>query len=340
MDSAAQLVMLGYDRPGLEPAFRSLLERYPVGGVLLYGDALGPPDELRALTAELQRCAAGGARCAAPTLPLFIAADQEGGRIQAWGPPYQEPFPAAAEVGWEYQASGERLEITLLGMEIGRQLQAVGINLDFAPVLDVHTRPENPIIGDRSFGSDPELVAAAGTAFLEGLQAAGVLACGKHFPGHGDTDLDSHLALPVVSHAEERLRTVELVPFAAAISRGLEMVMTAHVLYPAWDAERPATVSPAIVDGVLRRELGFSGVVVADTLEMQGLRDRYDLQEAALLALDAGCDLLLSSTEHDRREELLDGLERARHDGRLSPERLAESRRRIANLKLDWLVAA
>jgi beta-N-acetylhexosaminidase len=338
--SAAQLVMFGYDRPTLDADFRSLVERQPLAGVLLHGDALGPPDQVRALTSEIQRSAAGAAGTSAPPPTLLIAVDQEGGRAQAWGPPHQEPIPAAAEIGWEYEASGERLEITLLGMEVGRRLQAAGINLNFAPVLDVHTRPGNPIIGDRSYGPRPELVAEAGGAFIEGLQAAGVLACGKHFPGHGDTEVDSHLALPAVSHGEERLRTVELVPFAMAISRGLEMVMTAHVLYPAWDAERPATVSPAIVDGVLRRELGFSGVVVTDALEMQGLRQRHDLVEAALLALGAGCDLLLSVEEPERRQELLDGLDRALGDGRLSRERLEESLRRVATLKLDWLAAA
>ncbi|MCP4656925.1 MAG: beta-N-acetylhexosaminidase [bacterium] len=329
MTATAQLAMLGFNRPSLDEEFRSRLTRHRPGGVLLYGDALGPADEIRELTAEIRSCVRD--------LPPFIAVDQEGGRVQGWGPPHCEPLPSAAEVGWEYRQSGELMEVTLRAMEIGRSLAAVGINLDFAPVLDVHTNPDNPIIGERSFGAEPELVVEVGCAFIEGLHAAGVVACGKHFPGHGDTDLDSHLALPAVSHGRERLETVELLPFAAAISRGLEVMMTAHVLYPAWDRERPATISPAIIDGVLRDELGFSGLVFTDDLKMRGLRDEHDLLEAGLLALEAGCDVLLSCTEHDRQEMLLEGLAKAQRDGRLTEARLRQSLERIATVKQGWL---
>ncbi len=315
MSATDQLVMLGCDQPSVDDELRRLLERHPVGGVFLHGDALGAPQQVRDLTAELQRLA---------TVPFFIAVNQEGGPAQAWGPPHQAPIPAAAQMGWDYEATGELLEVTLLALEVGRQLKAAGINLDLAPVLDVHTCPENPIIGERSFGARPELVMEVGGAFIEGLHTAGVLACGKHFPGHDAA----------------RLAAVELLPFAAAMSRGLEVVMTAHVVYPAWDGDRCATVSPAIIDGVLRDELGFTGVVVTDELKMEGLRDRHDLVEAGLLALEAGCDLLLSASEPERREELLAGLEQARADGRLSDERLAASIDRIAAVKQGWLVTA
>ncbi len=333
MTSTAQLVMLGYDRPSLEAEMRSLLERYPIAGLLLHGNSLGAPEQVRSLTAEIQACAPRG-------LPFFIAVDQEGGRLQAWGPPHQEALPAAAEVGWQAESSGEMFEVTLAAMNVGRELAAAGINLNFAPVLDIHTRPENPVIGDRSFGTRPELVATVASAYVEGLQAAGVLACGKHFPGHGDTDLDSHLTMPVAGHDEERLHNVELLPFRAAIARGLEAMMTAHVLYPAWDADRPATLSPAIVRGVLREELGFPGVVFTDELSMGGLRDRHDLLDAGLLAIEAGGDVLLSTQEPDRQEELLEGLERARRDGDLSDERMRESVHRIVAVKQGWLVEA
>ncbi|MEE8522746.1 MAG: beta-N-acetylhexosaminidase [Thermoanaerobaculia bacterium] len=331
MTSTAQLVMLGYDRPSLDAETRARLERHPVAGFFLHGDALGPPRQVRSLTAEIQSCAPRG-------LPFFIAVDQEGGRLQAWGPPHQEALPTAAEIGWEAESSGETFEVTLGAMNVGRELAAAGINLNFAPVLDVLTRPENPVIGDRSFGSRPELVSTVASAFVEGLQAAGVLACGKHFPGHGDTDLDSHLALPVVGHDEERLHDVELLPFRAALAHGLETMMTAHVLYPAWDSERPATLSPAIIRGVLRDELGFPGVVFTDELSMRGLRDRHDLLEAGLLSLEAGCDVLLTTQEPDRQDEILEGLERARRDGDLSDERMRESVHRIVAVKQGWLV--
>jgi len=333
MDPIHQLVMLGYDRPTLDAATRSRLAR-GVGGVFLHGDALGPVEQVRALTREIQGCAPH------PLLPFFVAVDQEGGRVQGWGPPHREAIPAAARLGWEVERSGELLEVTLLAVEVGRALAEGGVNLDFAPVLDVATNPDNPIIGERSFGPRPELVARVAGAFVEGLQAAGVLACGKHFPGHGDTDLDSHLALPAVSHDVERLEEVELLPFRAALAQGLEVIMTAHVLYPAWDPDHPATLSSRIVGGLLRDELGFDGVVVTDDLKMAGVRDRHDLVEAALLALDAGCDVVLSCTEPERQDELLEGLEEARHNGRLTEERIRESLRRIVAVKDGWLTPA
>ncbi len=330
MPSTAQLVMLGFDQPSLNDDFRHRLAEHDLGGVFLYGDALGPAEQVQALTAEIQSHAR--------ELPLFIAVDQDGGRVQEWGPPHHEPLPSAAQVGFDYDQSGELIEVTVLAMEVGTRLAEVGINLDFAPVLDVNTNPDNPIIGDRSFGGQPERVVELGCAFIEGLHASGVLACGKHFPGHGDTALDSHTALPVVNHGTEHLWAVELLPFGAAISRGLQTIMTAHVVYPAWDPERAATISPTILEGVLRQELGFGGLIFTDDLKMQGLRDRHDLIDASLLALDAGCDVLLSATEHDRQDLLLDALAKEHRDGRLPEDRVRQSLERIATVKRDWLL--
>lgn len=341
MSLTAQLTILGYDRPTLDAEFRSRLERHPVGGVFLYGDALGAPAQVRALTDELQSCAGAAPRNRGFGLPLLIAIDQEGGRpLQAWGPPHQEVIPPAAQLGADYEAFGERLEVTLLAMEIGRALQAAGINLGFAPVLDVHTCPDNPIIGERSFGSRPELVAEVGSAFLEGLQAAGVLACGKHFPGHGDTDLDSHLTLPAVGHDLARLRDVELLPFAAAMSRGLEVIMTAHVLYPAWDAEHPATLHGRSFRGCCATSSASAASSSPTTSRCAVCAITTTWWSRRCWPARRAATLLLSTTEHDRQEELLESLARAHRDGRLSTERLEESLRRIAALKQDWLVPA
>jgi beta-N-acetylhexosaminidase len=320
-----QLVMLGLDRPQAPPELLGWIRERRLGGVFLYGEALGPVEQTAELTRRLQ--------AAAPGDPLLIAVDQEGGRVQAWGPPHRPALPAAAEVGAAYADSGDAGAVRALARALAAQLREGGINLDFAPVLDVHTNPENPIIGDRSPGPTPELVSAVGRLLVSELQAGGVLACGKHFPGHGDTRQDSHLTLPVVDHPLSRLEAVELPPFAAGIAAGLQTIMTAHVLYPALDPRHPATVSSAIIDGLLRRRLGFDGVVVTDDLAMRGIRDRHDLLEAALAALAAGCDLLLSATEHGRHEALLRGLQQALADGRLDPGRLAASLRRVRRAK-------
>jgi beta-N-acetylhexosaminidase len=324
MERTGQVLIVGLDRPAVPPDLARWIERRALGGVFLYGAALGAPDATRALCRELQARAA---------VPLFVAIDQEGGRVQAWGPPHGPAWPSPREVGAAFARTGDPAPVVALGRRIGRQLAEAGINVDFAPVLDVDTNPANPIIGDRSFGPDAERVRAVGCLFAQGLAAAGVIACGKHFPGHGDTARDSHLTCPVVPADEARLHAVELAPFRGAIAEALPMIMTAHVLYPALDPDRPATLSPAILRGLLRTRLGFEGLVVTDDLKMRGVRDEHDLEDAAVAAFEAGCDLLLSATEHDRHEALLDGLERARRDGRVSPGRWTESLDRIAAVK-------
>ncbi|HEY2734712.1 MAG TPA: beta-N-acetylhexosaminidase, partial [Polyangiales bacterium] len=219
--------------------------------------------------------------------PLFIAVDQEGGRVARLRSPVLSlpPMRALAELE---DPSLIRDAATLLG----RQLQTLGFNLDFAPVLDVDTNPDNPAIGDRSFGRDPAAVVKHARAFAAGLAAGGVAACGKHFPGHGDTLLDSHFDLPRVSHPRERLERIELAPFRA-LQGELPCIMTAHVLFDALDPDRPATLSRPILQGLLRGELGFRGLIWSDDLEMKAVSDRYGVAEAACLAIEAGCDSVL-----------------------------------------------
>jgi beta-N-acetylhexosaminidase len=192
---------------------------------------------------------------------------------------------------------------------MGTELAALGITVDFAPVLDVNTRPENPVIGDRAFGDDAETCARFGVAWVRGLQGAGLLACGKHFPGHGDTTKDSHLDLPVVDQPRERLQRVELAPFRAAATAGVAMMMTAHVVYTALDPKLPATLSEAS-STALRNEVGFSGVLVSDDLEMRAIAARWDTGEAAVASIAAGCDALLVCWTDDKQEQAVEALER------------------------------
>jgi beta-N-acetylhexosaminidase len=217
----------------------------------------------------------------------FIAVDQEGGRVIRVPPPAIQ-LPPMRSLG----LLGKPGLCRRAGAVMGLELLAMGVNVTFAPVLDVDSNPHNPVIGDRSFGSDPVLVGELGNAFIDGLQVRGVLACGKHFPGHGDTHVDSHLDLPVVSHARERLEAVEFVPFrrSAALVGSL---MTAHVVYEGMDPGTPSTLSWKISTDFLRRELGFRGLLVSDDLEMKAIADRHGVERAAVLAIRAGCDVLL-----------------------------------------------
>ncbi len=263
-----------------------------LAGVILFKRNLGTMHQIATLIAQLAE--------SAPTdRPLLVAVDQEGGRVARLGSPVLRLPPMRKLAGLGDPALSERAA-TLLG----RQLRALGFTMDFAPVLDVDTNPANPVIGDRSFGATPAQVIEQAFAFARGLMAGGVLACGKHFPGHGDTELDSHLALPRLSHARARLDAIELAPFRAA--RGvLPALMTAHVVFDALRPDVPATLAREVISELLRGELGYDGLIVSDDLEMKAIADHYGIEQAACLAIEAGCDTLLVCSR-------LDWLSRAR----------------------------
>jgi beta-N-acetylhexosaminidase len=223
---------------------------------------------------------------------------------------------------------------------LGTELRAVGITLDYAPVLDVHTNPKNPVIGDRALAERAADVARLGAEIVRGLQAEGIAACGKHFPGHGDTSSDSHLELPLVEHPPERLREVEFVPFEAAIEAGVAAVMTAHVLVPSLDEQRPATLSRSIVTGLLREELGYEGLILSDDLEMKAIAGTHTIPAAAVLAVEAGCDgVLLCGSDHDVQAAALEALVRAVEEGRLRLTQVEDALRRHRRAKERFLAA-
>jgi len=308
----------------------ALIDDLHVGGVVLMGRNIQPPEQMKQTIAGLQ----SGAK-ANGLPPLFVAVDQEGGRVQRLGPPHYPKRATAREIG---QSSPEAARTA--AQEIGAELRELGFNWDFAPVLDVDSNPRNPVIGDRSFGSGPEQVAARGTAAVRGFQEdAGILACGKHFPGHGDTDTDSHFALPRISHDLAHLEAVELVPFRAAIEAGLAAVMTSHILFPALDPILPATLSPAILTGLLREKLGFEGLIITDDLEMKGVADTWGAAEAAVLAVEAGADILLCCHEWQTQKAIQAALLAAVEAGRVTEERFDFSLARIAAAKGRWIIA-
>jgi beta-N-acetylhexosaminidase len=218
------------------------------------------------------------------------------------------------------------------------ELRAVGVNLDYAPVLDIHTNAKNPVIGDRALAARADDVARLGEAIIRAMQAGGVAACGKHFPGHGDTSADSHLELPLVEHPPERLRDVELVPFRAAIAAGVATIMTAHVLMPAIDPERPATLSTRIVTGMLREGLSYDGVILSDDLEMKAVAREYQVPAAAVLAIAAGCDgVLVCSGDWETQAATLEALVHAVEDDRLPLARVEDALRRHRRAKERFL---
>jgi len=314
-----QLLFVGFDGTTVPGPLARWIAAGRVGGVILFKRNFVGEDPGQAL----RLCAALHA-CAPADAPLLIAIDQEGGRVQRLRAPWTS-WPPMRQVGAVNDLEGT----AALGRALAVELRALGIGLNFAPVVDVDTNPANPVIGDRSFGRTPELVAAHATALISGLQGAGVAACAKHFPGHGDTTSDSHVELPRLEHDLERLRAIELAPFAAAARCGVASMMTAHVLLPRLDRARPATLSPPIM-ALLREQIGYDGVVFSDDLEMKAVADHHSVRERALGPLEAGCDALLVCSQADLAEETVRLLERA-------PDRLLEAPlRRVAALKSSY----
>jgi beta-N-acetylhexosaminidase len=236
--------------------------------------------------------------------------------------------------------SGDEALAGRFARALARELKAVGISLDFAPVLDVHTNPRNPVIGDRALSDEAADVARLGAVVVRGMQEEGVAACGKHFPGHGDTSTDSHLELPLVEHPVERMREVEFLPFAAAINAGVAAIMTAHVFAPALDERRPATLSRHVVTGLLRDELKYDGVILSDDLEMKAIAKTYEAPEAAVLALEAGCDaVLICSGDHQRQAATLEAIVHAIEQERLSLTLVEDALRRQRRAKERFVAA-
>ena len=277
-----QILIGGFYGTELPASYANALRAGERGGAVLFK---------RNLTEDVGTTAGLNAEIASASgkeFPALIAVDQEGGRVARLGPPVLTLPPM--------RALGHAGDVDLVrraARTLGNQLAALGFTMDFAPVLDVNTRAENPVIGDRAFGSDPRVVMRCGVAFIRGLQDGGLLACGKHFPGHGDTTADSHLELPVVTHDRTRLEQVELLPFRAAAGAGVAALMTAHVVYETLDKGVPATMSRAVCASLLRAEIGFEGMLVSDDLEMKAVSARYSIEEAAVEAVWAGCDALL-----------------------------------------------
>jgi beta-N-acetylhexosaminidase len=271
-----------------------------------------------------------------PDLPGWVSVDQEGGRVARLKSPFTE-WPPMATLG----RSGDTKLAVRFAKALAAELKSVGITLDYAPVLDIHTNPENPVIGDRALAEKADDVARLGAAVVQALQSDGIAACGKHFPGHGDTSTDSHLELPLVEHPPDRLRAVEFLPFKAAIEAGVATIMTAHVLVPSFDEKRPATLSRRIVNDLLREELKFEGVILSDDLEMRAVAAEYAVPDSAVMAIQAGCDgILICSGDHDMQGAALEALVHAVEEERLPLARVEDALKRQRRAKERFLASA
>jgi len=329
-EQIGQTMVVGFTGTDVSSDIVDLIQNDKVGGVILFSRNIRDARQLLDLTTALQEAA----RAAGHRYPLLISTDQENGMVRRLGAG-TTVFPGNMALG----AIGAEDIAHAIALATGRELAALGVNLNLAPVVDVNNNPANPVIGVRSFGEDPAQVGRLGAATVRGYHEAGVMTCLKHFPGHGDTAVDSHLDLPVVPHTLDRLERVELVPFKAAIAAGADGVMVAHIHFQRLmphDA-LPATLSPAIVRGLLREQLGFAGVIMSDCLEMDAVAETVGTERAAVLGLQAGLDLIFVSHTYTRQKDSIAAIRAAVRSGELAEGAVRVAADRVARLKERYL---
>ncbi|HEX6463369.1 MAG TPA: beta-N-acetylhexosaminidase [Vicinamibacterales bacterium] len=323
-----QLAIIGFDGHAVPSDVKMLAREFDVGGVIFFARNVESPEQVADLSREAQALAS--------ELPLWVSVDQEGGRVARLRRPFTE-WPPMMTLG----RAGAPLNDTLaerFAKALAAELHAVGISLDYTPVLDVLTNPKNPVIGDRALAERAEDVARLGSIIIRTLQREGIAACGKHFPGHGDTSVDSHFDLPLVEHPPDRLEAVELVPFEAAIAAGVASIMTAHILVPSLDEENPATLSPSIVDRLLKQTLGYQGLVLSDDLEMKAISGRYGHSDATVRAIRAGCDaVLMCAPKPEEQMAALEAIIYAIERGELPLKRVEDALTRHRRVKERFL---
>jgi len=321
-EKLGQLVIAGVNGTKLDPETRSLIEKDRVGGFILYKPNIESVEQTVSFLNELKQANRNN------RIPLLLSVDQEGGKVSRLPPPLAA-LPSSRDIARD----GKPERARSIGEAIGGELRAFGFNVNYAPVLDVDSNPNNPVIASRSFGPSAAIVSSYGIELMKGLQHQKVIPVVKHFPGHGDTSVDSHLDLPVVDKTADQLRKLELVPFADAIRAKADSVMIAHILLPDLDPGVPSSMSSKIITGLLRDELGFDGVVMTDDMTMGAITKHYDLGLAAVQSFNAGSDILLVAHEYKNARLVLDALKQAAVSGAIAAERIDRSVTRILTLK-------
>src|SRR5690625_4558929 len=323
-EKIGQLIMTGINDTVMTEETKMLISQYQVGGIILFANNLEAVDQSIQLLNQIKL------ENEKNILPLFLGVDQEGGRVERL--PEMMGLPTNEEIGTK---NNEQFSFEI-GELLGKQLKAFGFNLNFAPVLDVNSNPHNPVIGDRSFGNSSEMVGKLGVQTIEGMKTQQIIPVVKHFPGHGDTDVDSHLELPIVDKNIAQLQELELIPFKKESESGIDMVMSAHILLPQIDHEFPASLSEKIITGLLREELKFDGVVITDDLTMQAISEQFDIGHAAVESIKAGTDIILMAHNYDEVISVYENLKSAVEHGEISERRINESIERIIQLKWKY----
>lgn len=328
-EKVGQLFQIGFSGFDLDAEIEAMIKDYYIGGVIYFSRNIKNLEQTARLSNQLQSLALNSGS----KLPLFISIDQEGGSVSRLKGATN--FPSNMTLG----VVNDKQLTNKIGKTVGSELKNLGININLAPVLDVNNNPNNPVIGVRSFGSDPKLVAELGKAYIEGIQSEGVIATAKHFPGHGDTETDSHLELPTINHDKERLNKIELYPFKKAIKAGVKSIMVAHIYFPAFEKEKgiPATLSKSVLTDLLRKKMNFKGLIITDCMEMKAIADNFGTAEGAVRAIKAGSDIVLVSHTYAEQKKAVKAVIEAIEKGRISENRIDESVKRIIKTKIKNL---
>ncbi|MBT2653167.1 MULTISPECIES: beta-N-acetylhexosaminidase [Oceanobacillus] len=324
-EKIGQMIVGGIDGTEINNETKDMIEHYHIGGVILFTDNIESKTQTVNLMNDMKKVNENN------PYPLLLGVDEEGGSVTRM-PEEITSLPPSGSIGKE-QDQELAFEV---GTLLGKQMQGLGFNLDFAPVLDVNSNPDNPVIGDRSFGDNPDIVSDMGIQTMKGIQSEGIISVVKHFPGHGDTSEDSHLELPKVDKSLKELLEVELVPFEKAISNGADVVMTAHILLPQMDATYPASMSENMITGLLRDDMGFNGVVISDDLTMGAITENFRIEEAAIQSVKAGSDMILIAHHPNAVTSVHEALKAAVENGDISEVNINESVERIIHLKRKY----
>ena len=322
-EKIGQMIITGFDGSEYNDDMDRLINEYKVGGVILFARNIEDSNQMIELTRALQENN--------NNIPLFISIDEEGGRVSRL-PDDIEKFPAAFDIGLinNDQTAYEN------GKEIGYTLKRLGINLDYAPVLDIYSNENNTVIGDRAFSKEESIVSTMGIATMEGIEDADIIPVVKHFPGHGDTEVDSHYGLPIVYKTLEELRNFEFIPFVKAIESGCDVIMVSHIILNEVDSSNPASLSKIVISDLLRKDLEFDKVVITDDMSMGAITSIMSIEEACIKSIEAGCDILLLGNAYEEIEQVINSIKLKLYNGEISEEQINKSVKRILELKKKY----
>jgi beta-N-acetylhexosaminidase len=327
-EKIGQIVMSGIDGYTINDDTIKMIKDYHVGGFIVLGENVRSTDQLLKLVNALKKNNSGN------DIPLFLGIDQEGGRIDRLPAEFKR-FPTNEKIG---KVNNGEFSFAI-GGALAEEVRAFGFNIDFAPVLDINSNPDNQVIGNRSFGADPDIVTKLGIRTMAGIQSGGIISVVKHFPGHGDTSVDSHVGLPKVDNDLSRLKSFELIPFKQAVRDRVDVVMAAHILLPKIDPKYPSSMSKTIITDILRGDISFDGVVITDDMTMGAIMKNYDIGNAAVTSVNAGCDIILVCHGNNNEVAVVKALKKAVQNGTITEERVNKSVYRILKLKEKYKIS-